>query len=249
MKSWTLVIAALCASAAFADNQVSITLSGDQRCVTSNATPTHSIGRFPNSGNRNRFRAQDQTVCFDATPEQTGTVTGKTHSSGVSLTGILFRPGTADFYDPTSPRGFSRDPSSGWRLEGMGAADQLGMDQNHAHVDHRGLYHYHAVPDTLTDALDGTMIGYAADGFPIHYAGTQAVSSWQLKPGQRSSAPHGNHDGTFVEDWQHVPGSGNLDNCNGAMIDGQYVYFATDSYPFFPRCFKGTVSRDFLGRP
>lgn len=249
MKSLTILFAFLFAFPAFAANQVSISQSGDQRCVTSNATPPHSIGRFPNPGNPNRFRAQKQTVCFDATPRQTGTLTSNARSSGVSLTGILFRPGTADFYDARSTRGFSRDPSSGWRLEGMGAADQLGMDQNHAHVDHRGLYHYHAVPETLTDALDGTMIGYAADGFPIHYSGTQAVSSWHLKPGQRSTAPHGSYDGTFVEDWQHVAGSGNLDECNGAMIDGHYVYFATDTYPFFPRCFKGTVSRDFLGRP
>lgn len=248
MKPLILCLAVLSAPPVFAANQVSITLAGDQRCVTSNATPTHSIGQFPNSGNPNHFRAQKQTLCFDATPQRTGTLTENTQSSGVSLTGILFRPGTADYYDASSPRGFSRDPSSGWHLEGMGAADQLGMDQNHAHVDHRGLYHYHAAPETLTNALDGTMIGYAADGFPIHYAGTQAVSSWQLKSGTRATAPKGKHDGTFIQDWQYVANSGNLDQCNGAVIDGQYVYFATDTYPFFPRCFSGTVSRDFLKR-
>jgi len=231
------------------DNKVSITLKGDQRCISSNGTPNHAIGRFPNSGNPNRFKAQTVDVCVDATPALTGRTVTRTNASGVSLTGILFRPGTADFYDASSPRGFSRDPSSGWRLEGMGAGDMLGMDQANAHVDHRGLYHYHAPADDLTDTLDGTLIGYAADGFAIHYAGDTAVPSWQLKPGTRPTAPKGRYDGTYEEDWAFVAGSGNLDECNGATVNGQYVYFATDTFPFFPRCFKGTVSRDFLGRP
>jgi hypothetical protein len=46
-----------------------------------------------------------------------------------------------------------------------------------------------------------------------------------------------------------VAGSGNLDECNGATVNGRNVYFATDTFPFFPRCFRGEVSRDFLGRP
>ncbi|MEJ1992198.1 MAG: YHYH protein [Maritimibacter sp.] len=41
-------------------------------------------------------------------------------------------------------------------------------------------------------------------------------------------------------------GSGTLDECNSRMIGGTYTYFATDTYPFFPRCFKGHVSRDFM---
>lgn len=248
MKHVLTLLIALAACPAFAASTVQITEHGDQRCVVSNATPSHAIGQFPNKGNPNRFRAQAQKVCFDATPKLTGQITRHVQNSGVSLTGILFRPGTADYYDETSPRGFSRDPASGWHLEGMGAADQLGMDKNHAHVDHRGLYHYHAVPETLTDALSGTQIGYAADGFAIHYSGDSARSSWQLKPGTRPTAPFGAYDGTFVEDWTFVPGSGNLDECNGALVDGQYVYFTTDTYPFFPRCFKGSVSPDFMGR-
>ncbi|MEL6690365.1 MAG: YHYH protein [Pseudomonadota bacterium] len=65
----------------------------------------------------------------------------------------------------------------------------------------------------------------------------------------------GAHDGTYEEDYEYVAGSGNLDECNGAMVNGQYMYFATDTYPFFPRCFTGTVSSDFMhqggggGRP
>ncbi|MDF1856167.1 YHYH protein [Pseudooceanicola sp.] len=227
------------------DNQVSIKVSGDQRCITSNGTPNHDIGQFPNSGDPNSFRAQTISVCVDATPTKTGRVTQHRGSVGISLTGIFFRPGTADYYDASSPRGHSRSPASGWNLEGMGAAETLGMDAQNAHVDERGLYHYHGVSSALANSLSGTQIGYAADGFPIHYAGSRAQSSWRLKSGTRPTAPGGRYDGTYEEDWTFVSGSGNLDQCNGATVDGEYVYFATDTYPFYPRCFLGSVSSDF----
>lgn len=243
------LIAGTALSASAHENDVEITRTASQVCITSNGTPTHDIGRFPNSGNPNSFRAQTVRVCVPAEPRLTGRVTRRTSASGITLSGILIRPGTADFYDPRSPRGFSRNPASGWRLEGMGAAQALGMDAANAHVDHRGLYHYHAVSAGLLEAAQGTVIGYAPDGFEIHYIGANARSSWQLKPGTRVTAPGGRHDGTYEEDWVHVAGSGNLDECNGATVNGRYVYFATDTFPFFPRCFRGEVSRDFLGRP
>lgn len=55
------------------------------------------------------------------------------------------------------------------------------------------------------------------------------------------------HDGTFVQDWKYVEGSGDLDQCNGTMVDGEYRYYATDTYPFFPRCFRGNVTEAALG--
>ncbi|MEM6590091.1 MAG: YHYH protein [Pseudomonadota bacterium] len=239
----------LIASQAFAANSVRIEMRGGERCVMSNSTPNHAIGQFPNRGNPHRFRAQSMTICVDASPRDTGRITRKTNASGISLTGILFRPGTADFYDPGSRRGFSRNPASGWRLEGMGSADKLGMDHANGHVDNRGVYHYHAPSAALLKTIDGTLIGYAADGFEIHYIGKNAAPSWQLKQGTRPAGPRGRYDGTYEQDWEHVAGSGNLDECNGAMTNGRYVYFATDTFPFFPRCFKGRVSQDFLGRP
>jgi hypothetical protein len=32
------------------------------------------------------------------------------------------------------------------------------------------------------------------------------------------------------------------------MVDGVYTYFATDTYPFFPRCFRGEVPARFMVR-
>jgi len=165
---------------------------------------------------------------------------------GVALNGVQIRPGTADYYDASSRRGFSRDSSSGWNLEGIGARDKLGMDQNNAHVDERGLYHYHGIPKVLVSDSSSSLMGYAADGFEIHYAGNQQSASYQLKSGTRPNGPGGRYDGTYNEDWEYVAGSGSLDQCNGGTLNGKFVYFATDTYPFYPRCLWGEASKDFM---
>ena len=221
---------------------------GDQRCIQSNGVPNHPIGRFPNPGNPNSFSPQELKYCFDRSPRRNARPTLGTPNVGIALNGIVIRPGTADWYDSSTRRGFSRDCSSGWNLEGMGSAQSLGMDQNNAHVDHRGLYHYHGKPVGLLKVANSTHIGYAADGFEIHYVGADAKSSWMLKPGERPTAPGGPYDGRFLQDWVYVPNSGNLDQCNGGLINGKYVYFATDSFPFYPRCHWGNVSSDFQRR-
>ncbi|MEQ8403376.1 MAG: YHYH protein [Roseitalea porphyridii] len=228
------------------DNHVTIERAGDRLCITSNGLPNHDTGTFPNRGNPHAISEQTLRYCVAANPVKGGTMTEITRGPvGIALNGILFRPETADYYDPSSPRGFSRDPSSGWNLEGMGAADQLGMDHNNAHVDNRGIYHYHGTPRGLLASLGDTHIGYAADGHEIHYVGEAARSGWTLKSGTRPSGPGGAHDGTYIQDWEYT-GAGNLDRCNGGMLDGErYVYFATDTFPFYPRCFWGEVSADF----
>lgn len=214
------------------------------RCFTGDGLPNHDTGTFPNRGNPNSIKSQNLNLCVEQNPTK-NTQIDTTHrgSVGVALSGIQFRPATADYYDSSSHRGFSRDSSSGWNLEGIGARDMLGMDHQNAHVDHRGLYHYHAIPEILKNT-NNSLIGYAADGFEIHYSSTQS-SSYALKSGHRHSAPYGNHDGTYVEDWEFIQNSGTLDKCNGANINGKYSYFATDTYPFFPRCFWGNASDDF----
>jgi len=235
-------------AAAFAfNNQSSISSKGDQTCITSNGTPNHSIGQFPNSGNPNSFQAQNQEYCFDSAPTKTNQKS-QAPISGVTVTGIPIRPGTADWYDASSPRGHSRDRSSGWNLDGMAPGNPLGLDENNAHVDNRGLYHYHGMPAALININGSTLMGYAADGHEIHYVGSDAQSAWQLKTGTRPSAPGGAYDGSFNQDWEYKTGSGNLDECNGGVVNGKYVYFATDSYPFFPRCFWGEVGDDFAGK-
>lgn len=230
---------------ATADQTVSIERVGDRICIASNGVPDHVVGQFPNPGNPNRIQSQRIDVCVAAAPEKTAEAKKIRGTIGIAKNGVMIRPGTADWYDPSSRRGFSRDRSSGWNLEGVGASQELGLDQNNAHVDPRGLYHYHGTPTGLLATLPDTMMGWAADGFEIHVAPPGTTSSWQLKPGDRPTPPYGRHDGKYVQDWVYVQGSGTLDECNGGMLDGTFVYFATRTYPFYPRCLWAVPSRDF----
>lgn len=212
---------------------------GDQRCITSNGLPDHATGTFPNSGNPNRISEQQIQFCVDATPQK-GSMAQEVRIPGIAKNGVWIRPGTADWYDGSARRGHSRNNASGWNLDGMGARDLLGLDNQNAHVGPQGDYHYHGMPPALADLGGDTLMGWAADGFEIHYVGAQAQPSYMLLPGTRATAPGGDHDGTYNQDWQYVAGFGNLDACNGAMVNGQYTYFATDAYPFYPRCLYGT---------
>lgn len=227
-----------------ATNRMDISKDASKICIESNSIPDHSTGQFPNRGNPHAISAQRISACLPLNPVK-GSTPQKAGTIGIAENGVIIRPGTADYYDASSPRGHSRDRSSGWNLDGMGAREMLGLDTNNAHVDHTGIYHYHGVPEPLVQTSADTRIGWAADGFEIHYLGDQARPSYMLKGGTRASAPGGAHDGTYNEDFQYVAGSGNLDQCNGGVVNGTYYYFATDAYPYFPRCLWGTEIANF----
>ncbi|MGJ8627700.1 MAG: YHYH protein [Sulfitobacter sp.] len=218
---------------------VEISKNRSKRCIVSDGLPNHDTGTFPNRNNPNRISAQDISVCVTANPKK-GNTPQDIRVPGIAINGVKIRPGTADFYDASTPRGHSRNPRSGWNLDGMGARAVLGLDIQNAHVGPEGDYHYHGMPPALANTSISTLMGYAADGFEIHYVGSNARSSYMLLPGARATAPGGAHDGTYNEDWTFVSGAGNLDECNGGISDGTYKYFATDTYPFFPRCLFGT---------
>jgi hypothetical protein len=55
----------------------------------------------------------------------------------------------------------------------------------------------------------------------------------------------GNYDGTYVDDYEYQVGSGDLDECNGMIINGHYGYYVTSSYPWIMNCFKGTPDSSF----
>ena len=241
------VVAAAIATVAYAaTNRVSVEEKGGERCILSNGIPDHATGSFPNRGNPNRISTQDIEFCVTRSPEK-GSTARRAQYTGIMKNGILIRPGTADWYDASSSRGHSRDRSSGWNLDGMGPDNTLGIDAQNAHVDNRGIYHYHGMPDALKGTASETFVGYAADGFEIHYVGSAAQSSWQLKSGTRPTAPYGAYDGSYNQDFEYVAGSGNLDECNGASVDGKYMYFATDTYPYFSRCLYGTEISSYGG--
>lgn len=228
-----------------ATNKISIKVQNGKRCFATNGIPDHATGRFPNRGNPNGIRTQDIDVCVTSRPRKGKRPQWVRGTIGIAVNGVQFRPNTAGFWDPNSRRGHSRQGDRNWSLDIHGAPGKLGLDFNNAHVGRGGLYHYHGITKSLTKTSGSLLIGFAGDGFEIHYLGDRARSSYQLKPGQRPSGPGGKFDGTYNEDYRFVAGSGNLDECNGGKIDGKFVYFVTNTYPFVTRCLWGEVSRDF----
>lgn len=239
--------------------EVSITVNGDDRIMTSNGMPAHAIGAFPNAGNPNEVSAQNISYTIDATPELADEPTWLNQEYfGIAVNGVPYEAQTAEFWQG--------DRSLGWRYDALGGAVPLGIDANYAHVQPTGAYHYHALPVGLLQELGfsadahSPLVGWAADGFPIYAlvgdAGdgpVQFKSSYQLKTGERPGGdlPTGTYDGTFNQDYEYVAGLGALDACNGAMTysdefpDGTYAYFITDAFPYMSRCWSGTPSSDF----
>lgn len=237
------------------------------RYIASNGLPNHETGRFPNRNNPNRISAQRYQFRMTLNPQRAERTTAVgMNLFGVGLNGVPFDPAAAEFWQ--------RDHRSGWQYEAMGGAVDLGLDNSHAHVQPTGAYHYHGIPTGMLRKLARTdemlLTGYAADGFPIYAllghdspddANTdlrKLKSSYQLRRGQRPggrSAPGGNYDGSFVQDYEYVEGSGDLDECNGRegvtpeFPDGTYYYVLTDTFPFIPRQFRGTPDRSFAKGP
>ncbi|MBK17980.1 MAG: YHYH protein [Rhodospirillaceae bacterium] len=227
-------------------NKFQMEIKGDDRCFTSNGIPDHTTGNFPRRGNPNAISEQDIYVCVPLKPKKTQNLTKIRGTVGIAVNGVLFRPNTAGFWDPDARRGHSRHGDRNWSLDIFGARGRLGLDFNNAHVGRGGLYHYHGIARSLMKTSGSSLVGYAGDGFEMHYRPNGKPSGWALKKGQRpSGGPPGQYDGMFNEDYEFVGGSEKLDRCNGGTLNGKYVYFVTDSYPFLPRCLYGEVSSDF----
>lgn len=244
---------------------VSITIEGDKRIIESNSLPNHKAGRFPNRNNPNAIREQRLRFTVPANPQIADEPTPLfLEPFGIAVNGVAFDPGAAEFW-----RG-NRD----WQYEPLAGVINLGLDDNHAHVQPTGAYHYHGMPTGLIESLgDPTeemrLVGWAADGFPIYtpFAHEEAdnirsplvrmKSSYRLKTGIRprgNDGPGGRYDGTFVADWEYVEGVGDLDECNGRsgvtpkFPDGTYYYVLTEEFPFIPRQFRGTPDESFARR-
>jgi hypothetical protein len=175
-------------------------------------------------------------------------------------------------FDPFAAEWWKGDPNSGWQYEPHGGAINLGLDSSNAHVQPNGAYHYHGIPTGLIDALSGgkpqvTLVGWAADGFPIYgpwgHSDPQdassplkkLVSGHVIKSGTRpADSPGGKYDGSFVQDYEWVAGTGDLDASNGRFgitpefPQGTYHYVLTEQYPFIPRKFVGTPDASFERR-
>lgn len=214
------------------ESEVTIYTDGTYRYIESNGIPNHDTGTFPNSGNPNTISEQDISVQVLLNPVYTGAMT-PVQLPGIALNGILLEPGTAE-----------REGS--YNIEGLQDTYNLGMDQNNAHVQPNGTYHYHGVPEGYLAnygvSADLVQVGWAADGFPMyHDHGGTYTSGYELI-GTRADGTTA--DGTYTQDFEFT-GVGNLDECNGAWVGEEYAYFITDEFPYISRCLNGTPDESF----
>ncbi|MFM2082412.1 MAG: hypothetical protein RL380_1103 [Verrucomicrobiota bacterium] len=246
-----------------ATNRVEIKTVGALRLVLANGMPAHATGEFPNAHNPNRLAPQDYTFKMPLHPQPAANSTPANGAwFGVALNGVPFEPGTAEFWQGRRE----------WTFEAESGAVNLGLDEHHAHVQPNGSYHYHGLPTGLLKQLGTqtnrmTLVGWAADGFPLYTPYGHAVatnvtsavrkltSSWQLKKGERpADAPEGKYNGAFSADYEFVPGSGDLDECNGRtgvtpeFTNGTYYYVITAEFPQLARAWRGQPDESFFKR-
>lgn len=236
------------------------------RSLSGNGAPDHSVvgGNFATP-----ISAQNLSIAFPYAPAAAATNTSLVHNPyGYALNSVKFDPATdgtcAASATSTQPGGgcvaiMGRDP---WHLEALGGAFSFGADENNAHVQPNGQYHYHGMPEGMLAKAGKamTLVGFAMDGFPIYARygytdATQASSaikvitpSWPKKSSPDAGRPSVDTFpmGTFTEDYEYTAGSGDLDECNGRtgvtpeFPQGTYHYYITDAFPFIQRCLKGT---------
>jgi hypothetical protein len=264
-------------------SQFQETTSGTTRTITSNSIPNHMVGLFgggAGSLNPNEISEQSETFHISISPSVSNILTpllsttgvgpnvGPQYSFGVLLNGVELDPVAAE---PFPHEGLmSPNVNWEWNLEALNV--NLGLDCNNAHVQPTGKYHYHGSPVLYLQNLNipnnqMTLIGYAADGFPIYYkyayttatdnssAVIEMTASYQLKsgdrPGDGTTAPCDTYNGIYANDYEYVNGLGTLDEANGRTgvtpeyPAGTYYYVITDAFPSIPRYFRGTPSTDF----
>lgn len=206
-----------------------------------------------------------ESASFTPLYEETETPLGcnYTYKFGIAMNGIGFTPNSNEYFENTDDGSNNIE----WHVEARYLFNGA-FGNNGGHINSFGSYHYHDIPvDYYTDELgiDGaahsSIVGYAADGFPIYYkyvysdandANSSIVglsSGYTLKsgtrPGDGVSAPDGSYTGLYYEDYEYSTTT--LDECNGRYgvtpdyPYGTYYYVLTDEYPYIPRCFKGSV--------
>ncbi|WP_432410841.1 YHYH protein [Rasiella sp. SM2506] len=237
-----------------------VTVKGTTRTMETNALPNHKTGTFPNDGNPNTIQPQNVTYALPVNPTYSGEALW-VREPGVALNGIKFEPQTAEVVLCES--------GENYRVEAKQDLIDMGLDFNNAHVQPTGAYHYHGTPTSMIEAFDTgedlVHVGFAKDGFAMYYSKSGVYTpSFRLydenregencaydRPGTHLDVPIQNSDpdGTFVSDWEYVEGLGNLDECNGTIIDGTYAYLVTDTYPYIPRCLMGEFEEERHGPP
>lgn len=237
--------------------------SDDSLCtITSNNIPNHD---FNATGNFASLTVATSQVFFVSRAPDVASSTSalsQQQYDAVMLNGVPLDILSAGCYKDGENVAIGCTTADDWLSDPLSSEGGFGTDSHNAHTQPTGVYHYHGTPKAMFDATDDSaaspVIGFAADGFPVYGnffvdpdSGTvrKATSSYRLKAGSRGektdSNPGGDYDGEYVDDYEYVADYGDLDECNGMTIDGQYGYYVTESYPWVIACFSGTPDDSF----
>ena len=225
------------------------------RILSGNGIPNHEVGTFPNSNNPNSISEQSVNEVFSLCPtivsESGEPVGGPAGAIAYAINSVKFDPATAGRCNDQGECSLAQGQGN-WNIEALGHETfDFGDDMNHAHVQPNGQYHYHGMPELLIDFLGDdqgmTLVGWAADGFPVYakygYSDPNDSASdlialqpsWKLKenpdegrpdtltalvggPGQGTTNPNIPIPmGAFTQDFEYEEGYGDLDECNGRM--------------------------------
>ncbi|MEM6581491.1 MAG: YHYH protein [Pseudomonadota bacterium] len=246
---------------------VEISATRESCAVTTNGIPNHDFNG-PTANFANEVEAISGVFKIVRSPQKMGRNQKLTQSSydAILLNGTPVDLLSAGCYRPSDPRADRngnvlagcRDTDP-WMLDPPAYDRYFGVDQHNAHAQPDGRYHYHANPNALfldhNPEEPSPVIGFAADGFPVY--GTffrdssgdirGARSGYQLKTTPRPAPPDGPGgmpDGTYLADYEFT-GEGDLDECNGMEVNGQYGYYVTTTYPWVLNCFKGSADASF----
>jgi hypothetical protein len=215
------------ANTAYPAPTLSVSCTDTTFTVASNGIPSFEFVQIT----PNRLAAQTYSWTMPLTPASG--VTRSVPLGGVSAIGIDGLP----IFGPTeAPRDGYADPY---------VANIL--DTCNGHTAQRGDYHYHARANCMSSFISitvpGTVLGFGTDGVPIlsPWVCTNAACTTTRKVTSSWAVVNA----SVTNSWQkngYIAGSGDLDECNGALTsDGSYAYFATDSFPYFMGCYRGTV--------
>lgn len=231
------------ASNAYAQAKPRAQISSDGifRYILSNGLPNHKIGNFPNADHPYGIKTYNYRFRVSLTPKKAAQPRPLDGSAffGVSTNGIPF--------DAYSENLWNNDPL--WPLEALHQNVNIGVDSGNGHTSRNSAFIYRGIPKALVKK-PLSHVGYAADGFPIFVSeDNKFKSSYRLKQGNRPNTkgyPQGSYDGRFATDYVFDKNAGNLDQCNGTIINNKYyIYILTPTFPYIPRCWSGAPDKSF----
>ena len=147
------------------------------RELSANGIPDHDVGEFPNENNPNTISEQTVSANYTLEPTETTLTTelgGPRGATGYVLNGVKIDAGTAGSCDDSGTACSLIGNEGNWSIEALGQSTfNFGTDDNNAHVQPGGSYHYHGMPEGFIAKQGGnsstmTLIGWAADGFPVY---------------------------------------------------------------------------------